>query len=493
MHLTDLIPNSPADGATTEITGLAYDSRKVQPGNLFAAWQGTRTDGHTHIPEALKRGAAAILCEHPIPNTQVPQCVVKDVRLTLAQAAQRFFHDPAASLKVVGITGTNGKTTTAHLVESLLQAANLSPGIIGTLGTRYGGAEQPGTLTTPESVDLVATLAKMQAAGSRSVVMEVSSHALHQQRVAGVGFDVGVFTNLTQDHLDYHGTLQAHFEAKLRLFTEHLKPQGVAVVNVDDPFGQRIQAPRRLRVSSHADADAEVRLTNLQMSPQGINLQVQTPRGLLTVHSPLMGRFNVENILAAVGVGEALSISPAHLVAGIGALARVPGRLERVSAGHEPLVLVDYAHTPDALDKALESVREITRGRLFCVFGCSGDRDPTKRGPMGQAVMRGATWAVLTNSNPRTEAPEAIAGAVETGLKAEGGMPSRTPCTHGYWVELERQAAIAMAVDAATPEDAVLIAGKGHETYQVIGSTHHAFDDRQQARQALDARGDHHA
>jgi UDP-N-acetylmuramoyl-L-alanyl-D-glutamate--2,6-diaminopimelate ligase len=485
------VPLGAAAGAIV-LTGLAYDSRRVEAGNLFAAWAGGRHDGHAHVGEAVARGAGLILCERPV-DAAVPVCVVRDVRRTLAEAARQFFDDPASHLRMVGITGTNGKTTTAHLVESVLAAAGVTPGIIGTLGLRYGGLLHETGLTTPESVDLVAALARMKAAGIRGVAMEVSSQALAQRRVAGVRYDVGVFTNLTQDHLDYHGTLDAYFAAKAELFHAYLKAGGVGVLNLDDARVASLAGPGRLGFSRRGAPDAAIRLASCALGVDGIRLEAQTPRGRLAVRSPLVGAFNVENILAALGVGLALELPTDAICRGIEALACVPGRLERVSRAGEPLVLVDYAHTPDALEKALAVVREVTPGRVFCVFGCGGDRDPTKRAPMGRAAAGRASWSVLTNDNPRREAPEAIAAAVEEGLRAAGAIRSATPVVGGYWVELDRRRAIAHAVAAATPEDAVLVAGKGHEAYQIVGGTKHAFDDRHEARAALDARGETHA
>ena len=373
-----------ADAAATSISALAYDSRRVTPGALFAAWAGARADGHAHVPEALDRGAAFILCEHPVDSRGKPQHVTPQVRRTLAAAAARFYGDPAASLRMVGVTGTNGKTTTTSLIEALFEAAGLRPGVIGTLGTRYGGQSHDTGFTTPESVDLMASLACMRNAGVLGVAMEVSSQALAQSRVAGVRYDVGVFTNLTQDHLDYHGTLDAYFAAKAQLFRDHLKPGGVAVLNLDDPRVATLAGPKSLGFSRQGAAAAALCVRSCRMTAEGIALDLQTPAGPFTVASPLLGGFNVENILAAVGAGLALGLPPAVISRGIAALTRVPGRLERVSRPGEPLVLVDYAHTPDALDKALAAVREVTRGRLFCVFGCGGDRDPRSAPPWGR-------------------------------------------------------------------------------------------------------------
>lgn len=480
-----------------EVSGLAYDSRRVEPGYLFAAWAGAAADGHTFVPEALRRGAAVILCERAVETGGIPCIQVPQVRQVLAQAARRFYHDPTAALKMVAVTGTSGKTTTVHLIEAVLAAAGMSPGVIGTLGSRYAGHAVEGNLTTPESIDLMALLEAMRAGGCKSVAMEASSQALDQDRVFGARFDVAVYTNLSQDHLDYHHDFAQYFAAKARLFTAHLKPTGRAVVNLDDARGIALMGPHALGYSASGSKAAAVRADTIGLSETGLQLAVSTPRGQMHLSSPLLGRFNVDNILAAVGVGFALGVDDASIVRGIAAMASVPGRLERVNRPGEPLVLVDYSHKPDALVKALATVREVTQGRLICIVGCGGDRDATKRQPMGEAAGRGADWAILTNDNPRTEDPARIAAAVELGLQAAGARrasateaaiaPAIVPGNRTYCVELDRGRAIGLAVRAARPGDTVLIAGKGHETYQIIGREKFPFDDRQQARAALDA------
>ena len=470
--------------AVLEICGLAYDSRRVEPGFLFAAWAGARADGHAFVPQAVAQGAVAVLCERPMPGLSVPTLVLPQVRRSLAHAAQRFYGDPTAKLRMVGVTGTNGKTTTVHLLEAMCAAADWAPGVIGTLGSRYAGQVVEGGLTTPESVDLLKLLATMRDAGTQAVAMEVSSQALAQSRVAGLRFDVGIFTNLTHDHLDYHKTLEAYFAAKTELVTRLLKPGGVAVLNLDDARVKTLARPGTLGFS--VGGPGEVVAEDVHLGPEGIRFTARTPQGTVAIHSPLLGRFNVENILAAVAAGVALKIPLSTIAAGLAKLTHVPGRLERVNRSGEPLVLVDYAHTPDALRQALAAVREVTAGRLLCVFGCGGDRDPHKRAPMGEAAGAHADWSVLTNDNPRTEDPAVIARAVEVGLQKAGCQRSAAG-VRGYAVELDRARAIAQAVAAAGPQDAVLIAGKGHETYQIMGSTHHAFDDRLVARRALDA------
>lgn len=487
-------------GADRNITGLTYNSQKVQPGMLFAAWVGAARDGHTYIDDALARGAAAILCERaPESVSDIPVLVVRDARRALAVAAQRFYGAPTDHLTMAAVTGTNGKTTTVYLLESILTAAGRKAGTLGTLGTSYAGKRIEGSLTTPESVDLAEMFVEMRSAGVDSVAMEVSSHALEQGRVAGIAYDVAIWTNLTQDHLDFHGTMEAYYLAKKRLFVEHRKTHGAAVINIDDRYGARLARELEAEIAKAGQEDflvtysasgksfADVSACEVSLSSAGIALEVQTPAGLLHLHSPLLGDFNVDNILGACAAALALKLPRQTIVDGIAALPNVPGRLERVrgTADKAPLVLVDFAHTPDALEKVLRTVRSICHGRVFCVFGCGGDRDPKKRVPMGKAVATGATWSVLTSDNPRTEDPATIAALAEEGLQAGGAHRSDKPVLHGYHVELDRAAAIAYALQAARADDVVVIAGKGHEPYQIIGTEKRAFDDRQVAREVL--------
>jgi UDP-N-acetylmuramoyl-L-alanyl-D-glutamate--2,6-diaminopimelate ligase len=472
-------------GADVEAASLVYDSRRATPGACFAALPGARADGHAFVPQALAGGATSVVCERPVDCGRATRILVPDARLALATAARRFHGDPAARLVMVGVTGTNGKTTTTHVIEAILAAAGQRPAIIGTLGHRFEGDYVTTGLTTPESVDLVALVRALAERGATAVAMEASSHALHQHRVAGVDYDVGVFTNLTHDHLDYHGTLEAYFEAKAILFRERLKAGGRAVVNFDDAYGRKLAGPGVLFFSAAGDAGAGLRVQSQKLSGGGTELELVTPAGPLHLTSPLVGRFNVENVLAAVGVGLALGLAPAVITRGVAAVGAVPGRLERVSGAGQPLVVVDYAHTPDALEKVLRAVRGITPGRVYCVFGCGGDRDPKKRAPMGELAARLADWSVLTSDNPRSESPAAIAAAVEAGLKQGGAVPSDAPAAGGYRVELDRARAIRLAIGAARPGDAVVVAGKGHETYQIVGGETRHFDDREEARAAL--------
>jgi len=499
MQVSELFAGSSVErrGPDAEVSALVYDSRKAGPGSLFAALRGTHVDGHAHIPAALAAGASAILMEswgaadtHAAAYPGVAWLRAADSRLALAQAAARLCGDPAARLKLVGVTGTNGKTTTVHLLEGIFAAAGLAPGIVGTLGSRHRGAdgrliEVRGGLTTPESVELTRLLADMADAGTQAVAMEVSSHALAQHRVGGLAFDVGVFTNLTHDHLDYHATLEAYFAAKALLVRRYLKDGGTAVLNIDDPrvaalADERLAGERVVAFSSRADARARVFVTRTTHRRDGITLELQVDGASWQVVSPLLGMFNVENILAAVATAVALDLPADAVAAGVAGVVSVPGRLEKVSRPGEPLVLVDYAHTPDALTKALAAVRDATPGRLLCVFGCGGDRDPDKRGAMGEAAAASCDFTVVTNDNPRSEDPALIADAIEAGLRRAGREVQRD-----YVVVLDRADAIAHALGQATPRDTVLIAGKGHEDYQIIGGERRFFDDRVQAREVL--------
>lgn len=477
-------------GADVTISSLVCDSRQVAPGSLFAAFSGTSSDGHDFIPTACENGAAAILCERAeFDAKQTTAIIAADARKSLALAAKVYFGDPSNCLKTVGLTGTNGKTTTAHLIAAIFEAAKMTPGVIGTLGVAYGGKHFETGLTTPESIDLVQYLRDMVDAGVDGAIMEVSSHALVQHRVAGVEFDVGVFTNLTQDHLDYHQTFEAYFEAKSFLFTKHLKPDGLGVLNLDDPHVSRLRSAESIGFSMMPNSDAQVRLVSQSLGPRGTSMVIATPAGEIQLDTHLVGDFNTQNVLAAVGVGLALELPLETITRGLQTVRAVPGRLEKVNRdehAHLPLVLVDYAHTPDALSKALQAVRAITKGRLICVFGCGGDRDTTKREPMGRAAGENADWSLVTNDNPRSEEPNTIADAVVAGLEATGARRGGMEIPHAYDVELERSVAIATAIQNASSQDCVLIAGKGHEDYQIIQNVKRFFDDKEQALKVLE-------
>jgi UDP-N-acetylmuramoyl-L-alanyl-D-glutamate--2,6-diaminopimelate ligase len=465
------------------VTGVRQDSRQVLPGELFAVRGGARTTGWNFVADALARGAVAVMAEadlSPVPLA-VPMVVVRDVRSAIARAAAIVYDDPTRALDVVGITGTNGKTTTSYLVSRALESSGQRPGIIGTVGYRFEDLVLDAPHTTPESDEIARIARTMRDRGASHLVMEVSSHALVQGRVEAVHFRAAAFTNLTQDHLDFHGDMAAYGAAKARLFLD-LTP-GASIVNVDDNFGRdlanRIKGPL-LRVSSAVGSSADVAPTSVSLEPNRTRAALRTPKGNVEIDSALIGAHNLSNMVVCVGIAAALGL---NLDATASALAEasVPGRLERCDgAGDDLVVVVDYAHTPDALERALSALtvlREGTRsaGRLICVFGCGGDRDPNKRAPMGRAVAQWADIAVVTNDNPRTEDPEAIAKAILPGLEHARAVV----------VELDRERAIASAIAGAKPGDVVLIAGKGHETYQIVGNVARHFDDREQARAAL--------
>jgi UDP-N-acetylmuramoyl-L-alanyl-D-glutamate--2,6-diaminopimelate ligase len=467
------------DLLTQEITSLAYDSRRVMVGSVFFAIRGEKADGHDFVGHALERGAIAVASERPGPPDLARRWIrVTNARRALAEAARAFYGDPAPQLQLVGITGTNGKTTTAYLLHSILQAADMRPGLFGTVEYRVGSRALPAVHTTPESVDLLSYFADLVAAGGRAAVMEVSSHALAQERVWGIHFSAAVFTNLTRDHLDYHKDFEHYFASKRRLF-EGLgaPPPELAVLNLDDPWSERLlQLPHKHSVTYGINSDAGVKLRNFTQSLMGVHSTLTTPQGKLEIESPLVGRVNVENILAAVATAEGLRIPGETIRQGIASLKSVPGRFERVDEGQSFLVIVDYAHTDDALRNALKTARTLTRNRLVVVFGCGGDRDRAKRPLMGEVAGSLSDLAVLTSDNPRSEDPIRIVSDVIVGLQ----KANKT-----YLTEVDRGAAIRKALAEAGDGDVVLIAGKGHESYQVLKDEIVPFDDRAVARQVL--------
>jgi len=490
MTLRDLIDGlhgarviGATDAGTVEINAVQSDSRAVGPGDVFVAVRGIRSDGHAFVQTALDRGAAAIVVEREdaVPaGAKAVVVVVPSGAIALGVLVGRALGDPAKAMTLIGITGTNGKTTTTYLVESILVAAGFKPGVIGTVAYRWDGQSIDAPYTTPTPQVLHETFAKMRDAGCTHVVMEVSSIAISMDRVAGVTFAVAAFSNLTQDHLDVHGSMEAYRDAKRRLFSEHLA--GTAVVNVDDPEGVRMgraASGRVLRVTAAGvpSVDAEIRVTEQHSTVKGIEARIATPRGELDLTAkPLIGHYNVENLALATGIGEALGLPHDAIVKGIAALPGVPGRVERVANTADLDILVDYAHTPDALRNVLAAVRPLTKRRLICVFGCGGDRDPTKRPKMGAAVAELADLAVVTSDNPRTEDPRTILDQILPGVPRP------------FLVEVDRAIAIRAAIAEAVPGDVVVIAGKGHEDYQIVGTTKHHFDDREQAAEACTLR-----
>jgi UDP-N-acetylmuramoyl-L-alanyl-D-glutamate--2,6-diaminopimelate ligase len=496
-------PRSPARGADPVIRGITYDSRAVSPGDLFVALVGTVSDGHDYLEAALRLGAAALLVQDGARAEQAllatgsaaPAVVVPDSRRSMAPVAARFFGEPASELTLVGVTGTNGKTSTTYLVESILRRANRKTGVIGTVSIRYGRETLRAVNTTPESLDLQRVLRAMRTHDVDVVVMEVSSHGLELGRVNGCRFQVGAITNVTQDHLDFHGTMDAYLESKLRLFREHLAKGGAAVINVDDPSAPRSIAAasetgaRVIRATRRPDREAEVALVDADVSLAGTRARVRLPGGTLELAFPLLGSFNLENLVVACGIATALEIPLDAIVEGVAHCPQVPGRMELVAPapGEAPTVIVDYAHTPDAVEKLLDAVRPLTHGRLITVFGCGGDRDRAKRPLMARAVARASDRIIATSDNPRTEDPERILQDVETGL-ADFTRVSAEALDAGdkaYAIEIDRRAAIDLAVRVARKDDTVVIAGKGHEDYQIVGRTKLPFDDREEAGRAL--------
>lgn len=469
------VPAMPPEAREAVVSGIAYRSSKVRPGDVFFCVPGFVHDGHDFASDAVSHGAAALVVSRPLADvTEVPQVVVGDVRVALANAAAEWYGRPSEHLEIVGITGTNGKTTTAYLVDGILRAAGRETGLIGTVETRVGGRHLPASRTTPESADLQELLADMVSAGVSAAAMEVSSHAIDLHRVDAVHFAVAAFTNLSQDHLDYHRTMEEYWSVKRRLFTHG--DVACAVINVDDAYGAPLAADVDAAWTVGRTSTARVWATGEVLSPSSSRFTLVTPAGEAEVELPLAGDHNVSNALVAAACGLALGIDLATVVKGLRAAPQVPGRLERIDEGQPFTVLVDYAHTPDALEKAIEAVRGVTEGRVITVFGCGGDRDPEKRPLMGAVAGRMSDLVVVTSDNPRTEDPVGIILQVEDGLKAGRARHS---------VEVDRRHAIALAVHEARPGDAVLIAGKGHEDYQIFADRTIHFDDREVAREEL--------
>ncbi len=464
--------------AERDVAGLAYHSQQVRAGDLFAALRGTSQDGHRHAAEAVRRGAAALLVDHPLPDLDAPQVVVPDTRRALAHLAAAFYGHPSESLWVCGVTGTNGKTTTTYLLDAILARAGRRTAVVGTLGVRALGRPvefHATTPTTPEAPDLQRLLRELAGAGVDHVIMEVTSHALELSRVEACRFRAAVFTNLTQDHLDFHGDLARYREAKSRLFAM-VDPDGVSVVNADDASGAAMSSRSRARVWTYGiGGGARVRAEELRPTPRGTRVVVTWPGGRAPLALPLPGRFNVSNALAAFALGLSVGIAPETIRAALEAVPPVPGRFELVDEGQEFAVVVDYAHTPDSLEKVLRLAAECARGRRLVVFGCGGDRDRTKRPIMGRLATELADYAIFTSDNPRGEDPEAIIREIEAGVRGRRNFES----------EPDRRRAIERAIALAHPGDVVVIAGKGHETYQVVGDRVIDFDDRAVAREIL--------
>jgi UDP-N-acetylmuramoyl-L-alanyl-D-glutamate--2,6-diaminopimelate ligase len=505
LKLSDLLSSLPTKkilggNREVEIQGLAYHSGSVKDGFLFAVIRGSREDGKRFVPEAISRGACALLVSEPLGTLNAVQVVVPDVREALATLSSAFYGNPSSFLTLIGITGTNGKTTTSYLIESILKEDGKNVGVMGTVNYRFQGRVLPAPTTTPESLDLQRNLHAMRESGVTHVILEVSSHSLDLQRVRGCDFDVALFTNLSRDHLDYHGSMEEYFRAKQLLFTrclrESRKENHFSIINVDDPRGADLaQAACGTVLRYGFNPKCEVWPQRFEDGAEGLRFHIRTPRGILTGTSPLIGRHNLYNILAAVSVGEVLTLPHSNLAEGIAQLSRVPGRLERVPGDHGFGVFVDYAHTPDALERTLETLRAVRSGRLIVVFGCGGDRDRGKRAEMGKVAAQGSDLAVITSDNPRTEDPLRIIEEVEKGTRATGQKKyERSELADewtgsGYVIIPDRREAIQSAIRVACPGDVVLIAGKGHEDYQVLGTRKIHFDDCEEAAEALALRG----
>lgn len=485
-----------------EVTALTCDSRQVAPGTLFFALPGSKVDGHRFIQQAVTAGAAAVVLEDQTwaPQT-IPWIQVEQGRRVMALMAANFFEHPTRNLPLVGITGTNGKTTTSYLVEAILAAAGLPAAVLGTISYRFGNTRIEASHTTPESTELQGIFRQLADAGAQAFVMEVSSHALEQHRVDGSSFNVGVFTNLTRDHLDYHGDMESYRDAKLRLFSELLRPDSTAalrcaVINADDPsatsFSEAAACPV-IRYGMSAGCDVTARAVSSTVN--GIKGILVTPRGEQALSSHLVGRYNLSNILAAVATGVALELPLTAIVQGIEQHAVVPGRLERVENKHDVTCLVDYAHTGDALENVLSTLKELATGRIITIFGCGGDRDNGKRPIMGRIAAEYSDLAIVTSDNPRTEDPFTILQQIRSGitpLALREYTPEELTCgwqDKGFVVLENRHQAIQLGVQLANPGDILLLAGKGHEDYQIIGTTKHHFDDREEAATAFRERG----
>ncbi len=472
-----------------EILGISTDSRTIRSGYLFAALPGNVTNGHQYISQAIDSGASALLVDssHLLPSElPIPVIRAHDLRRVLSTISARHYGFPSREMKMIGVTGTNGKTTTTYLIDGILRHNGISGGVIGTIGARFANREVPTEATTPEAPQLHKILSEMRHAGVQVVAMEVSSHSLALHRVTDIDYEIGIFTNLTQDHLDFHGTLDRYLAAKGLLFQSLVPRQSstprVAVINRDDPVFDTIRrfvptGCHPISYGFHPDADLRVRI--IEMTPMTSSFEVTGRFGVHEISLPTPGRHNIMNFSAAFCACCAIGIEPSDVAAAATRLSPAPGRMEQIDVGQPFLVVVDYAHSPDALDNLLSSLRPLVRGRLICVFGCGGDRDRTKRPRMAEAVARHCDHAIVTSDNPRTEPPEEIIVEILPGIPP--GFPSA--------VMVDRREAIFEAIRMAERDDAIVIAGKGHEDYQIIGRTKHHFDDREEARNALIRKG----
>jgi UDP-N-acetylmuramoyl-L-alanyl-D-glutamate--2,6-diaminopimelate ligase len=488
-------------GIQVDIKSIHYRAQDIKPGGLFVAIPGHAVDGHDYIDEALDRGASVILAQKPVSlnrNRKGTIVVVENTRAALSEIAARFYGNPTQKLHIVGITGTNGKTTTAYLLESILNAAGTTVGVIGTINYRYGGKTFANPVTTPESLDLQRIMAEMISEGVTHAVLEVSSHALDLFRVAHCWLDVGIFTNLSQDHLDYHGDINSYWLCKQRMFTEHMRKgpkadRAQAVINCADPRGKALVEKLTVPVVTFGDhVTHEIHAKAVVQDLNGLSGTIASPKGEFDFKSSIVGKHNVENILGATGAGIAMGIPLAQIQNGIESLQKVPGRLEQIANLTGRNIFVDYAHTPDALENVLTALSVLADGRIICIFGCGGDRDKEKRPQMGEIAGRLSDLAIITSDNPRSEPPMDIIAQIRDGISKSS--PKRyapdeleSGCREkGYSLIPDRSTAICLGIRISQPGDAVLIAGKGHETYQIVGDTTIPFDDCLEAQKALD-------
>jgi UDP-N-acetylmuramoyl-L-alanyl-D-glutamate--2,6-diaminopimelate ligase len=485
MNFLDLLKGAEilAQSGNPQVTGVEYDSRKVKPGDVFVAMKGESSDGNRFIEQATGAGAVAVITDSDSTPATVAWAKVLHGRRALAMVSANFYQHPAEKLAVTGITGTNGKSTTAFLLESILRATGRESALVGTIEYHVAGKVLPAPHTTPEALELQRVFRDELEAGGTEIVMEVSSHALAQERTFGIPFDVAIFTNLTRDHLDYHGTMDEYFAAKRILFSgQGTRGPRVAVINVDDEYGLQLKKfcnSGGSEVITYGISAADFHVSKLEITPRGTRFQLVTPDDMVPLSSPLIGRVNIYNILAACAAAHARGCPAEAIAGGITGLARVPGRFERVDRGQPFTVVVDYAHTDDALRNLTLLAREFVKqngGRVITLFGCGGDRDRSKRPLMGEAAGRGSDFVVLTSDNPRSEDPLAIMNDAVVGLQRSGVK---------YTIEPDRRVAIRIAITAARSRDVVLLAGKGHERVQIIGNANLPFDDRQVATEVL--------
>ena len=492
-----------------DIASIHYRAQEVLPDGMFIALSGQTADGHDFMHQALQKGAAAVVAQKEPPQPFLNESIsrtaearpifirVPDTRVAMAEMASRFYGDPSADMILIGITGTNGKTTVVYLIESILLQAGYKTGVIGTINYRYANKIFNNPMTTPDSLDLQRILAQMRSEGVTHVVMEASSHAMELGRIRHCWFDVAVFTNLSQDHLDFHGDMQSYWNSKKRLFTEYLtqgpkKEKAAAVINCDDSNGAELAGELRVPViKTGSDFDGDVKAGDFQCNLIGTAGKVATPGGSFDFKTPLVGVHNLENVLNAVGAGVALNVAPGIIKTGIEAVSAIPGRLESIANKTGRFVYVDYAHTPDALENAVAAIREIAPARIICVFGCGGDRDQKKRPLMGEIAARLCDLTIVTSDNPRSEDPLAIIEHILPGVQRAQGIEYASADlkagfeTKGFVVEPDRQRAIELGIEVSQADDAVLIAGKGHETYQILADKTIDFDDREEARKVL--------